>query len=134
MATDFIGLTTKLEYEQGSTWAEVTGLLGCTPPNKTRGDVETTHLGLSDAHKTFRSGLADSGVLAFSAKYDTEVYADLFALFTGGDTIGWRVTYPDDETEVCDGYLHALTPPEITPEGLVTITGEVKLSGIATLS
>ena len=131
MAT--IGVTAKLEYENGSGWAEVEKCKSISFPSIAVNPYETTHLGITDYAKTYSPGLIDAGVIAFEAEYTSTTYAAWHGLLR--DELGWRVSAPSGEGDVltCDGHLTKLEVT-MTPDAEVMITGEIKLSGLPALS
>lgn len=131
MAT--IGVSAKLEYENGSAWAEVYNIKTVNFPDFTTTSVETTNLANVDYGKTFIPGMVDAGVITFNSEYTTASYVALSALVR--DLIGWRVTSPSGEGDIltCDGFLTKLSV-NFDSDVEVMITGEIKLSGIPQVS
>ena len=90
-----------------------------------RESIETTHIALNDAHKTFiPSDLIDPGEREFEFYYETDKQP---SMTSGVETI--TITYPNGETEACSGFFTSFSRPTMVSEDLLTATASVKLTG-----
>ena len=90
-----------------------------------RESIETTHLALNDAHKTFiPSDLIDPGEREFEFYYEPTKQP---AMTGAVETI--TITYPDGDTEACSGFFTSFSRPTMVSEDLLTATATVKLTG-----
>lgn len=131
-----IGISAKLEYESGSSWAEVDNCKQVMFPAFSVSSIDTTHLGLTDFGMTFMPGMVDAGACSFTAEYTEATYTALQGLTR--DLLGWRVTAPDEGggspvIVTCDGFLTKLEV-SITPNEEVMISGEIKFTGLPQVS
>lgn len=125
----YIGIGAKLEFENGSGWAEVLHCKSVNLPDFNVASIETTHLGLTNYGKTFMPGMIDAGSISFEAEYTADTYADLQGLVR--ETLGWRISDPTGPSVVvtCDGFLTSLKSSMSADEEMM-ITGEIKLTGV----
>jgi hypothetical protein len=129
-----IGVTASLEYEVGSGWAAVPNLKSLSFPEISVGEVETTHLGISDFARTYAPGLVNGGNINFECAYTSATMTALNGLLR--DEIGWRVSAPTGTSDVytCDGFLTALSTTFTPDDSEVMISGTVKLTGLPALT
>ena len=130
-----IGVTSKLEYETGSTWTEVTRCKQVNFPSFARSSVETTHLGITDYGQTFMPGMTDASVITAEVEFTEAMFTALAGLADDRTLIGWRVTSPDDAEVVvtCDGFV-TKCDVSLSPNDEVMISLEVKMSGMPIVS
>ena len=94
-------------------------------------EIDVTTLDSPNRSKEFIQGAKDPGSVEVTVNnmFDGQV-AKLKALYASGDVRTWIETYPDDAgTLTYTGYISALTFGEATPDGLVTATFTIRLSG-----
>lgn len=89
MAT--IGFSAKLT-ESGS---DISELVTVTLPAVAVTAVDTTHLGVTNARKTFVPGMVDNGTVAVTAHYSKALYTRLNAMLRS--TKSWTLTAPDED-------------------------------------
>lgn len=124
-----IGVGAKVEYESGSSWTEIPHVKQVINPPVTVGQVETTHLGVTNMGRTYEPGMIDPGVLTIEAAYDPTVYGELFGMLR--EPGGWRVSDPDGGKVVtCDGYISSLNVQFQPTDDEVMISIQVRMTGV----
>ncbi len=106
----------------GSTYAEVTGLLGMPEFNLIPEKIEVTDL--SDTIKKYIFGIKDLGDLDFEFNYQTGAagnYQTLAAVGTA-TTKYWRLTYPDGTKFEWQGYVGVSAPKGAVAERLTFVS------------
>jgi hypothetical protein len=128
-----IGVSASLEYEDSSAFVPVAGVKSVNFPGFNVSSVDTTHLGNTNFAMSFMPGMVDAGALTFECEFSEATYTALQGKIR--ETIGWRVTGPDDEdvAVTCDGFLTKLDV-QVTPADELMISGEVKLTGMPVVS
>lgn len=116
---------TVLQVQSGTSYVAIDNILTVSTPNLEVGDVEGTVL-TSNA-KEFEPGIQDGGSVSFTAKYNDTVFTTLTSLH--GTTTGWKVLFSDDNGFGFQGYLKKLSAKSDGPDKLLTLEGEIKVSG-----
>lgn len=97
----------------------------------TTDEVDTTTLD-SGEYKEFNAGMKDSGEIAISGNLlDDGGFAKLQPLFDASTMTKWGITSANS-TEACiqgSGFLKSLEWGERTPDGLLTFSATVRISG-----
>lgn len=94
-------------------------------------EIDVTTLDSPNRSKEFIQGAKDPGSIevAINNCFDGQV-ATLRSVYQSGAVRQWVETYPDDEgTLTYSGYISALKFGEATPDGLVTASFTIRLSG-----
>lgn len=94
-------------------------------------EIDVTTLDSPNRSKEFIQGAKDAGSVEVTVNnmFDGQV-AKLKSLYASGEVRTWIETYPDDAgTLTYTGYISALSFGEATPDGLVTATFTIRLSG-----
>lgn len=94
-------------------------------------EIDVTTLDSPNRSKEFIQGAKDPGSVEVSVNnmFDGQV-AKLRALLASGETRTWVETYPDDAgTLTYTGYISALNFGEATPDGLLSVTFTIRLTG-----
>lgn len=94
-------------------------------------EIDVTTLDSPNRSKEFIQGAKDPGSVEVSVNnmFDGQV-AKLRSLLASGETRTWIETYPDDAgTLTYTGYISALNFGEATPDGLLSVTFTIRLTG-----
>lgn len=110
--------------------AEVTAI---TPPGMTRDAVEVTHLKSSNRYKEFIPGLKDGGEASITLNYDPSATDALVTAFEA-EAGNYQITFPDGIRMQFAGFFTAYTIGELTPNGQMTASATMKVTGKATFA
>ena len=94
-------------------------------------EIDVTTLDSPNRAKEFIQGAKDAGSIevAINNCFDGQIAA-LKAVYASGAIRQWIETFPDDAgTLTYSGYISALTFGEATPDGLLSATITIRLSG-----
>lgn len=94
-------------------------------------EIDVTTLDSPNRAKEFIQGAKDSGSIevAINNCFDGQVAA-LKAVYASGEVRKWIETFPDEKgTLTYEGYISALKFGEATPDGLLSATITIRLSG-----
>lgn len=94
-------------------------------------EIDVTTLDSPNRAKEFIQGAKDAGSVevAINNMFDGQVAA-LRAVYQSGAVRTWEETYPDNVGKLTyTGYISALTFGEATPDGLISVTMTIRLSG-----
>lgn len=111
-------------YGAVSTTAE---LLSVTGDNFTFEAVDTTHLNSTTARSFIRSDLYDPGTYSFEMHFDPSLTPP-----SGTASETYTITFPDSTTWACSGFMTGYNFG--TSEDKMTLTMEVKLTGVITIT
>jgi predicted secreted protein len=116
-----------------STWEELGEIKRVSGPTKTRATEDTTTLNTTGGYRTFTGGFRDGGQLTLECNYTRDAYDKLNNDFEDDTPANYEVLLPDEEnTSIEFSGLVTELPLEI-PEGVVTFTCNIKISGIITM-
>ncbi len=93
-------------------------------------EIDVTTLDSPNGAKEYIQGAKDAGSLDVTANImkDGQV-AKLKGVFDAGTVREWTITYPNGSTLVFNAYIASLTFGEATPDGLMTSSFSLRLSG-----
>lgn len=94
-------------------------------------EIDVTTLDSPNRSKEFIQGAKDPGSVEVSVNnmFDGQV-AKLRQLYSDGTVRQWVETYPDEKgTLTYSGYISALNFGEATPDGLLSVTFTIRLTG-----
>jgi hypothetical protein len=116
----------------GVTYVPVAQIDSFDGPSNTVGAIETTNL--SSTRKTYRPGLPDGGDISFDLQFDPSDTDHLYLRGLADTPIlqGWRVSYPTLPTAKWDtfqGFLTEFHPKGDGPEGILTASVKIKITG-----
>jgi hypothetical protein len=91
-------------------YVQLTGIMNLTVPEMTRGATDITPLDTQDNTKKYEAGIADVGEAEFDLIYDqaSSVQATLTADYDSGDTVFYKILYPDGSIQTFPGFTTKL--------------------------
>jgi hypothetical protein len=91
-------------------YVQLTGIMNLTVPEMTRGATDITPLDTQDNTKKYEAGIADVGEAEFDLIYDqaSSVQATLTADYDSGDTVFYKILYPDSSIQLFPGFTTKL--------------------------
>jgi len=89
-------------------------------------DVDVTVLDSPEEWMEYVPGLKEPGTLDLEVLYEEDEYEKLWGVI--GTMQTWTITFPDDSTWVCDGYVKG-QPLEVPRESEMVVSFSIKLSG-----
>lgn len=125
----------------GSTGAftALANVLNINPPSFTRGTVDITNHGTTDAYEqAISGGIIRSGEVSFTAVYlssNAQQTTLIPAAFNAGTRCGWLISVAGTSSNNClfgDGYITSYQPFSVPQEGRVEFTASIKITGMPT--
>ena len=98
-------------------------------------EIDTTTLDSPDNFKEFIGGLKDSGEVSFGTFIKSEAnHEDMIALSISQANRLWEVAFPNGAKAWFSAFVKMYKEGEITPEGVRTSSGSLRISGKVTYS
>lgn len=98
---------------------------------------DTTHHGLSEPYRTFRTTIVDPGEITARVQMTSEQFATLWSyLDPEANATTWSIEYPFSTpiTVSCNGFLTTISILEAEVDGILEAEITIKLTGSPTLS
>jgi predicted secreted protein len=134
MSDAAIGYMTKYEiWDAGASpaaFVEVDEVFNVTPGEATADRIDVTHYQSPDRRREYISGLIDSGEASFEMNFVPGGESDLLVrdLFTSGDTVEHRITFPNGVRVTYDASIIGYSK-SIPVDDRMTATVTVAVSG-----
>lgn len=131
MSDAMTGYDTKVEVQLSSTWTELLEVTRVGPPRLTSNEVDATHLRSPNRTMESIKGMRNPGQMAIDLNHvpssETDEY--LLAWDAAGDTRPVRITYPNGAVDTFPAYVLDYGPSDITVDGKLQATGNLKVAG-----
>lgn len=124
---------TKIEYSANvspASYTEIPHVRSISGPSETSDELEFTHLRSLGGRREYIQSFRDSDDLTLEMNYlaGNAVQAALRDAYESGDTLIFKVTYPDNGTAIFNGFVKARTTPAAVAE-LLVFNIVVRISG-----
>lgn len=115
-------------------YTPVAEVVSITPPNRSRGTIDATHLGSEGGYGEFINGLRDGGEVTITVNHTEAGLAALEAAYDSDVNLPYRITYPNGATWEFTGPCTALEAGEIVADDKITDSATFKVSGAPTFT
>ncbi|MCL2094774.1 phage tail tube protein [Candidatus Saccharibacteria bacterium] len=104
--------------------------------NPTHSEIDVTTLDSPNGAQEFIAGATDSGSLAVSGQVPSGASQldALYSVFKSREVRDWIVTWPDGTKIDLSGFINGFTFGEAAPDGLITFSVEIRVSGLPKLT
>ena len=133
MATEAItGMGATFAISDGAAtpvFTDVAEVVSISPPNRSRGTIDATHLGSPGGYGEFINGLRDGGEVTITVNHTEAGLAALNAAYESDENGDYRITYPNGATWEFSGPCTGLESGEIVGDDKITDSATFKVSG-----
>ena len=109
------------DYASVTTWTPLAGCKNFKPPKPAAKDIDITTLDSPNETEEMLPGLAKSGTVEATLRYDPVQSAAVYAMFRA--VKGWKILYPDGSGWKFNGYISEFGDEEL-------VNGEIIMSGV----
>jgi hypothetical protein len=121
-----------IEGETPGTYVAVAEVTSIRPPSWTRGSVDATHLTSDDDYREFIADIKEAGDAQMTLNWVPSATDAMVAAFAA-EFDNYQITAPNGVRMQFSGFFTAYEPGEMTPEGKMTASVTIKVSGKPTL-
>jgi predicted secreted protein len=110
-------------------WENIAGITNIGGPSSSRDTHDTTALDTAGGYRTFITGFRDSGEITLDMIFDRTGYDLMKGDFESDSKGNYEIVLPDDEMTSLEFEGMVTGIPLTIPEGPVTVTVTIKVSG-----
>lgn len=111
-------------------FTEIGEAVSISPPNPSRGAVETTHLKSPNKTREYKPGMVEPGEATLVLNYTPAARAKIDALFAAGGLEEFQIGYPDGATETFFAFLTGKATEGGEVDSKLTLNCPMKMSGL----
>jgi predicted secreted protein len=117
-----------------SAWENIGGITNIGGPSSSRETHDTTALDTEGGYRTFITGFRDGGEITLDMIFDRAGYDLMLEDFESDKTGNYEIVLPDDDVTSCEIEGLVTGIPLTIPEGPVTVSVTIKISGKPTIN
>jgi predicted secreted protein len=117
-----------------SQWGDIAGITNIGGPSATRETHDTTALDTVGGYRTFIAGFRDGGEISLDMIFDRTGFDLMQADFESNVKANYEIVLPDDDSTSFEFEGLVTGIPLTIPEGPVTVSVTIKISGEVTVN